>query len=264
MAVTHADLASSRRSTDLGSKTGAFLLVVSILCGLLCFILCLLAETTRSDVTWMLLSSNEERRHACIYSDSGKTPLLCAGGAFLSLAIAMIVEHAYIHAAVYNNLIPSTLIALNNSGFCLSRSLSWQAGFFFLTTLMCFAVTEVILLIGLGIESGHLNEWSRPRTSCLVVREGLFSAAGVSGLTTVFLASGLYLTALRAQRLQEHEDNVRREALDASVLYADHASPPITANGAENTHVRQEYDDHPLPNRDPQPSLTLNKIMNPV
>lgn len=50
MAVTHADLAPAPKSSDLGSKTGAFLMVLSILLGLFCFILALIAEATRSEV----------------------------------------------------------------------------------------------------------------------------------------------------------------------------------------------------------------------
>lgn len=50
-AVTHADLAPGPGSTDLGSKTAAFLVVFTIVCGLFCFILCLIAEATRSQVT---------------------------------------------------------------------------------------------------------------------------------------------------------------------------------------------------------------------
>lgn len=50
-AITHADLAPSPGSTDLGSKTAAFLMVLTILCGLFCFILCLIAEAFRSQVT---------------------------------------------------------------------------------------------------------------------------------------------------------------------------------------------------------------------
>lgn len=49
-AVTHADLAPSPPGTELGSKTGISLIVLTILCGLCCFILCLIAEATRSQV----------------------------------------------------------------------------------------------------------------------------------------------------------------------------------------------------------------------
>lgn len=51
-AVTHADLSPSRPRTALGSKTGLFLMVLTLLCGLFCFILCLIAEATRSRVLY--------------------------------------------------------------------------------------------------------------------------------------------------------------------------------------------------------------------
>lgn len=49
-AVTHVDLAPGRRNTDLGSKTGSSLAILTILCGLMSFVLCLFAEVTRSKV----------------------------------------------------------------------------------------------------------------------------------------------------------------------------------------------------------------------
>ena len=51
----------------------------------------------------------------------------------------------------------------------------------------------------------------------------MFSAAGVFALAIVFLVAGLYLTTLHAQRMSEVLENVRREVLEASALYA---SPP--------------------------------------
>lgn len=54
MAVTHADLAPRRRGIDLRSKTGAVLMIVSVLFGLICFIFCLIAEATRSKVLIIL------------------------------------------------------------------------------------------------------------------------------------------------------------------------------------------------------------------
>lgn len=65
MAVTHADLAPNRRSTHLG----AFLMVLSILLGLFCFILSLIAEATRSQVT---LRGKDE----CTYSGSEQLLLM--------------------------------------------------------------------------------------------------------------------------------------------------------------------------------------------
>ncbi|KAF8394628.1 hypothetical protein HHK36_020842 [Tetracentron sinense] len=262
MAVTRADLAPGRRSTDLSSKTGSFLMVLSILCGIFSFVLCLIAETTRSKVTWVLSSNTgQERTYECIYNVSGRTPLLCAAGAFVGLAIAMIMEHVFMLIAVSTSTPPALIAWTPDSRF--PKALIWHAGFFFVTAWICFAVAEVLMMIGLGVESGHLRKWSRPRPSCLIVREGLFSAAGVFGLTAVLFAAGLYLTALRAQNLQEEEDNARREVLDASILYA---SPPrsprhrIAPSLNENSRVRQ-YQNDQYSGGDPS---SLNKSMNPL
>lgn len=87
---------------------------------------------------------------------------------------------------------------------------------------------EILLLIGLSVESGHLNNWSSPRESCLVIKEGLFSAAGVFELATVFLAAGLYMTAVRAQRMFEKQEHVRREVLESYHIHSSPSrSPPI-------------------------------------
>ncbi|KAE9591653.1 hypothetical protein Lal_00038740 [Lupinus albus] len=247
MAVTHADLEPNRRKTDLSSKTGAFLMVLTILLGLLCFILCLIAEATRSEVTW--ISSDEklkEDKSECVYNGSGKVPLLCAASAFFGLAIAMVIEHTYMMIAVSK----SSPALLDWDPYSPStKSLTWQAAFFFITTWICFAVGEILLLAGLSVESGHLKNWSKPRTDCYSIREGLFSSAGVFALTSVFLASGLYLTALRAQRILEDLAHVRREILEASVLYA---SPPrspqrhITSVARENPTTRENHNHHLL------------------
>ncbi|KAJ4956126.1 hypothetical protein NE237_012909 [Protea cynaroides] len=215
MAITHADLAPGPRSTELGSKTGVSLIVFSSLCGLVSFVLCLLAETTRSEATWILNvkgGSVGGGRYECVYNGSGKTPLFCGIGAFLGLAIAVIIQHAFMIVAISRSTSPP-LIAWDPDSRA-SKFIACQAGILFLTTWVCFAVAEVLLLIGLSVESGHLKKWRRPRPSCIVVGEGLYSAAGVFGLTTVFLASGLYLTALRALKLRQEEDNVRQEYSD--------------------------------------------------
>ncbi|KAK7264680.1 hypothetical protein RJT34_32290 [Clitoria ternatea] len=226
MAVTHADLEPRQRKTDLSSKTGVFLMVLTILFGLFCFILCLIAEATRStsQVTWMSTSENGKgSKSECVYSGSGKMPLLCASCAFIGLAIAMLIEHAYMMIAVSNS---SPVLLTCDPHSASAKTLTWQAGFFFVTTWLCFAIGEILLLAGVSVESGHLRNWSKPRPTCLTIGEGLFSAAGVFALTTVFLASGLYLTALRAHKILEEQENVRREVLEISVL---HASPPRRA-----------------------------------
>ncbi|XP_057958210.1 uncharacterized protein LOC131151053 [Malania oleifera] len=221
MAVTHADLAPGRGSTELGSKMGAFLIILTILCGLLCFILCLIAESTRSQVRWMV--GRKGGVDECVYSGSGKTALVCGASAFLVLAAAMVVEHFYLLVAVSKSASPPLLAWDPTSAP--ARALSWQAGFFFVATWACFAVGEILLLIGVSVESGHLKGWSTPRPTCLVLRQGLFSAAGVLGLATVFLAAGLYITALRVQRMCQEQENVRQEVLAASAFYA---SPPAS------------------------------------
>ncbi|KAK9161675.1 hypothetical protein Syun_008016 [Stephania yunnanensis] len=266
MPVTHADLAPGPRCSDIGSKTGAFLMVLSILCGLSCFILSLIAEALRSEATWVVWSVNgKEDRSQCVYNSSGKIPLLCACGAFLSLAIAMVMEHAYMLVAV-SQAKPPALLAWNPDESPYSKSLAWQAGFFFFTTWICFAAGEMLLMIGIGVESGHLRKWWKPRTSCLVTRPGIFLAAGVFGLTTVFLASGLYMTALRAQRLSQEQDEARRETWDTSVLYASPLRSPRQHNIANiddstltSTRARQEHSNLQTSMRG---SLSLNKLMS--
>lgn len=92
---------------------------------------------------------------------------------------------------------------------------------------ICFAVGEVLLMIGIGVESSHLRRWSRPRPNCLIVRQGLFAAAGVFGLATVILAGGLYLTALHAESLRQEEEHARREMMEVSYLYSSPVRSPI-------------------------------------
>ncbi|KAI4364476.1 hypothetical protein MLD38_020564 [Melastoma candidum] len=217
-AITHADLAPGRRNTDLGSKVGTSLAVLSILCGLMSFILCLFAEATRSQATW-ITSNSEGNDGRCAYNGSGKLPLLSALLAFLILTTTMIIELAYILVGVSK--LPSPEALPWELDF--ETTLPWQAGFFFATTWVCFTVAEILLLIGLSIESGHLKDWSRPRTNCLVIHEGLFCAAGVLALAAVLLAAGLHLTAVSLERALQEQELTRRQMLEASVIYA---SPP--------------------------------------
>lgn len=108
---------------------------------------------------------------------------------------------------------------------------------------ICFSIAEILLLIGLSVESGHLKNWNMPRASCLVIREGLFSAAGVFSLTTVFLAAGLYLTALRAERISQELEKARREIVERSILYA---SPPRSPPHPMATIARENHTQPPL------------------
>ncbi|KAK4433886.1 hypothetical protein Salat_0551300 [Sesamum alatum] len=241
MAVTHADLAPTPKASHLGSKTGAFLIVFCILLGLFCFILCLVAESARSEVKWTS-DEGKGRESQCAYTGSGKLPLLSATAAFLALATAMVVQHTYLLVAVSKS---DALLEMSwDLDSVFAKNLTRQAGFFFVATWMSFAVGEILLLIGLSVESGHLKNWATPRPSCLTIRQGLFTAAGVLGLLTVFLASGLYVTALRAEKYFQEGEIRRREMLEASIMYA---SPP---RSPERSSIRAAPSESPLPRQD--------------
>ncbi|KAG6668028.1 uncharacterized protein LOC122318360 [Carya illinoinensis] len=248
MAITHSDLEPSHRSTEFGSKTWAFLVVLISLCGLFCFILCLIAEALRSEVTWVGTGNKgSEGKYECVYSGSGKIPLFCAAAAFVGLAVAMVVEHTYMLIAV--TISPPSALVTWDPDSAPVKSLTWLAGFFFVSTWICFSIAEILLLIGLSVESGHLKNWNTPRPSCLIIREGLFSAAGVFSLTTVFLAAGLYLTALRAERISRELESVRREMVERSILYASPPSSPphhMATMTRENPITAENHTQPPL------------------
>ncbi|CAA0834842.1 Protein of unknown function (DUF1218 [Striga hermonthica] len=229
MVVTHADLAPSPKGSDLGSKTGAFIIVFSIVLGLFCFILSLIAEATRSEVNWAITNGDGKGIESqCTYTGSGKLPLLSGAAAFFALAVAMAVYHTYLLVAVSKS---DALVEVAwDPDSAIARSLTWQAGFFFVSTWVSFAVGEVLLLIGLSMESGHLNNWAALRPNCLVNKQGLFAAGGVCGLVAVFLAAGLYITALRVEMHFLERENTRREILEASAMYATPPRTPVGAN----------------------------------
>ncbi|KAL6990039.1 hypothetical protein U1Q18_015790 [Sarracenia purpurea var. burkii] len=201
-------------------------------------------------VTWV--SPGEEsngKRYECKYSGSGKTPLMCGVGAFLALALAVAVAHVFMMVALTKSPPPALLSWDPDSA--LAEALTCQAGFFFIITWISFSVGEILLLVGLSVESSHLKGWSTPRPSCLVIREGLFAAAGVFGLVAVFFDAGLYITALRAQWMLQDQENGRRETAETSVL---HSSPPrsppvprrITAVPNGNSVVGENQNGRPL------------------
>uniref|UniRef100_A0A803NBW7 Uncharacterized protein n=1 Tax=Chenopodium quinoa TaxID=63459 RepID=A0A803NBW7_CHEQI len=112
----------------------------------------------------------EKGDYECMYSGSGKVPLICASVAFVALAIAMLVQHSFLLIAI-SKTTPPVYVSWDPQSSIPMRSLTWQAGFFFISTWLCFAVGEIMLLIGLSVESGHLKDWSTPKTSCLIIRE---------------------------------------------------------------------------------------------
>ncbi|KAG0500835.1 hypothetical protein HPP92_000907 [Vanilla planifolia] len=192
MAITHEDLSiKSYRTAGIGSKLALSLVGLSVFCGLIGFILCLAGEATRSEISWMVLT----------IQNSGK--------------VAMFAEHAYMLVAITSpsstTFAPFSAPTNSRMPSPAAKALKWQACFLFLTTWMCFAIAEVLLMIVIGVESGHLYNWTRPRVTCPAVRPGLFATAGVLGLTTVFLGVALYLTALRTQRLHLEEESMRQQ-----------------------------------------------------
>ena len=83
-------------------------------------------------MTWTSTGENERGgKSECVYSGSGKMPLLCAACAFVGLAIAMLVEHIYMLIAVSKS--SPALLNLDPESAS-AKSLTWQAGFFFTAT----------------------------------------------------------------------------------------------------------------------------------
>ena len=110
---------------------------------------------------------------------------------------------------------------------------------------ICFAVGEILLLIGVAMESGHLKDWSRPRPNCLIVREGLFSAAGVFALLTAFFSIGLYLTALRALRDSKLHELEILEATAASYVFQPRSIQHGDGVIARDKQIKQPASTHP-------------------
>lgn len=190
------------------SRRGLLLMIVCILCGFVGFLLSLAAEAARSDVTWLMVTGGSGNgTHQCFYTRSGKTSFTYAIAAFFMLTIAMLAEHAFILRSLSSDRPPalSSWTTVDFSRSSVISTLTWKACALFVTTWIAFAVAEVLLVIGIGIESGNLSDWKALRYKCVVVKEGLFVAAGIFGLVTVFLAAGLYMTALRAQRFHQNE-----------------------------------------------------------
>lgn len=91
-------------------------------------------------MTWVG-ANDEGKNDECIYNSSGKIPLLCAAGAFFALAIAMVVEHAFILFSFSS----SSLLLLNmNPDSDFAKNFAWQAGFFYIST---WLVNSSILIL---------------------------------------------------------------------------------------------------------------------
>ncbi|XP_071700449.1 uncharacterized protein [Rutidosis leptorrhynchoides] len=136
----------------------------------------------------------------CTFTNNGRTPFLCATGAFVSLAIVMIL------------LFRPLLSYLSISGLDPSRFMTYvphdndnpgtlKASLLFDIIWFLFLGAECMLLEGLSNELDHIKEWpiSESDYYCVETRKGVFAVAGIIGITMVFLASRLSMTALEAQ-----------------------------------------------------------------
>ncbi|WOL20401.1 hypothetical protein Cni_G29206 [Canna indica] len=115
MAITHDDLSMRTQHwrRDVGSRLALFLVFLSVLCGLINFILYLAAEASRSEATWYLMSNwgDGNKSNVCVFTSSGRTSLACAMCAFLLLAFTMFAEHAYMLVAVTSPKHPAPFVS---------------------------------------------------------------------------------------------------------------------------------------------------------
>lgn len=221
MAVTHADLEIRRPSRKLGGKVGTAVIALCAFCGLLGFVFSVFAESSKTKANWVMVTGNGgKEKFECVYSANGGIALLCAAGGFLTLAIAMIVQHAYMWIATISDdhrggpSIQLTVWDVDSSTSMYAK----QAAILFLTAWVCFGIAEVLLVIGIAVESTHLREWRSARNRCLVVRQGSFLAAGFFDLSTVFLATAFYFVVLQMKKVRDGEAAVQREVVEAALF----------------------------------------------
>ncbi|KAL6838194.1 hypothetical protein ACP4OV_031991 [Aristida adscensionis] len=245
-AVTHDDLslrkAQERRAARSGSQVAVSLVGLSLICGLVAFVLCLAAESTRSEASHYLMTAGgaPDQVDVCFYSGSGRAPLAYAIGAFLLLAVAMFAEHAYMLVAVAAPETASVGLAVAEDHPRVSSSattLTWQTCSLFFLTWICFGLAEVLLMIGIGVESGHVSDWRRPRPVCHRVRPGMFAAAGILGLVTVVIGFVVYVTAVQANRLRGQRQG----------------GGYFVGHGAPHPGVHYPHPHQPLPHPQPHP-----------
>nr|XP_010905697.1 uncharacterized protein LOC105032822 [Elaeis guineensis] len=196
-------------STNVSNGLALLLVALSVICGLFSFVLCLAAEGSRTEATWYIMSDQGHGSAAsvCTYDASGRRPLAFAVGAFLSLVVAMFAEHAYLLVVITSRPPPASAPQTPPLEIadvqCRLRTHKLWARNLYLMAWICFAIAEALLLIAMAVESSHLCQWAKPRSSCRVIRPGLFAAAGVFGSLTVLLGIALYVTASSTQKLRQ-------------------------------------------------------------
>ncbi|XP_062190813.1 uncharacterized protein LOC133894021 [Phragmites australis] len=260
-AVTHDDLslrkAQERRAARSSGQVAVSLVALSVLCGVVAFILCLAAEGSRSEVSHYLMTAggSADQVDVCFYSSSGRAPLAYAVGASLLLAVAMFAEHAYmlVAVAVPDSASVGLAVAQDHPRVAsTTATLTWQTGCLFFLTWICFGLAEVLLMIGIGVESGHVNDWRRPRPVCHRVRPGMFAAAGILGLITVVVGFVVYVAVVQAQRLRGQYHGgahfVGHGPTHPGVPHQ-HLQPPLP-------HPHPHSPPHPVPSAPGPPGIT--------
>lgn len=248
-AVTHDDLsirkAKERRAARSSGQIAVSLVALSVLCGLVSFILCLAAEGSRSEVSYYQLTvgGNPSQLDVCFYNSSGRTPLAFSIGAFLLLAVAMFAEHAYMLLAVAAPDSSSVGLAVAEDHPRVSSNpatLTWQTCCLFCVTWICFGLAEVLLMIGIGVESGNVSDWRKPRPVCHRVRPGMFAAAGILGLITVAVGFVVYVTAVQTRRMR-----------------GQHGGGHFVGHGAPHPGVQHPHLQPPVPHPHPHPAQEI-------
>ncbi|GLJ09745.1 hypothetical protein SUGI_0115110 [Cryptomeria japonica] len=228
MAVTHADLAIDRSCRSIGSKLGTWVMIICTLLGLLAFVFGLLAEITKTETVWITGEVGSGGYVRCMYVDSGRSALVSGVGSMLAMGVAMGIGQAYMWMALCTASATDTfrpLAAWTESDSNHYTIFRWQALASFVLSWISFAVAAVLLIIGIAVEAGHTERQNVVRYKCTVVREGVFAAAGVFGLFATCMGVAFYASAVQTERLQEEEDNVRREIMELTIHYTP-TSPP--------------------------------------
>ncbi|RWW05871.1 hypothetical protein GW17_00030841, partial [Ensete ventricosum] len=211
MAITHAELSSLQTHwrTDIGNRIALFLVLLSVLFGLSSFVLCLTAEASRSKVTSMpvgFLEHGDVRRARLHAGGSHVSQPPGTGG----LAAPRRSTHAVVHRSMATCVLFLATWREPIHLFYSCRSASF-APHNSCERRICFGIAKELLLIGIGVESGHVSQLRQPKPDCHVIRPVLFAAAGIFGLISVLLGVGRYLTALQTQRLHLLEENMLRD-----------------------------------------------------
>lgn len=268
-AVTHDDLslrkAKERRAGRSGGRIAVSLVALSVLCGLVSFILCLAAEGSRSEVSNYLMSvgGSGGQVDVCLYNTSGRSPMGFAIGAFLLLAVAMFAVHAYMLLAVASPDSAAAGLAVAEDHPRVSSTtdtLTWQTCCLFFITWICFGLAEVLLMIGIGVESGHVSDWRKPRQVCHRVRPGMFAAAGILGLITVVVGFVVYVIAVQTQKLRAQHGHggghLAGHGAPYPAPYPGSGPYPAPYPGVQQHHLPPPvlYPPHPAPHPHPAPN----------